>query len=156
MKSQLDILDFCLTSCVSRICYFRLCLFEHSYLHKGLEHCVWEYIRPKKIVHHRRWWYPFHLLLLVRLSQEMIVVKGCLIKYTSFSRGFFYAIKAQGLRNIPAPPIIALMDFYYGDAETNAHSLPVPWFFISSSLWLYLCKCMYILSILCLVEDSVN
>ena len=42
VKSLLDIPHFCLTSRVSRICYFRFCLFENSCLHRWLEHCRWE------------------------------------------------------------------------------------------------------------------
>ena len=35
--------------------------------------------------------------------------------------------KIWGLRNIPMVPIAALTMFFYADAETNIHSLPVSW-----------------------------
>ena len=40
---------FCLMSCVSRICYFRLCLFVRWYLHRWLKCYVLEYVEKGKI-----------------------------------------------------------------------------------------------------------
>ena len=41
-----------------------------------------------------------------------------------------------------------LTEFFPADDETNVHPLPVSWYFVSFSLWWYLCSCthnMYIL-----------
>ena len=55
----LDFPHFYLVSCVSTICSFDLCQYEHSYLHWWSECCVWEFVEQVKIVHWR-WWCLFH------------------------------------------------------------------------------------------------
>ena len=46
--------------------------------------------------------------------------------------------------------------FFYADAETNVYPLPVSWYFISSSLWWYLCSCAHTMSRLWSIADAVS
>ena len=68
----------------------------------------------------------------------------------------FSALIALGLSSIPTPPMVALMEFFHADADTNVHPLPVSWYFISSSLWSNLCSCTQIMSIFFSSADAVS
>ena len=57
--------------------------------------------------------------------------------------------------SIPTLPIVALTEFYHADAETNVYPLSVSWYLISS-LWMYLCSCMHIMSILWSIREAVS
>ena len=60
IQTLLDIFHFCLENCVNRICCFRLCLIEHSCLHRWPERCIWECVRQGNIARHRKRWWLFH------------------------------------------------------------------------------------------------
>ena len=57
--------------------------------------------------------------------------------------------------SIPTPPIVALTEFFLADAMVKVHPLPVLWYFISS-LWLPLCYCMHILSMLLSIAKGIS
>ena len=67
----------------------------------------------------------------------------------------FSDFRARGPINIPTPPIIALTEFFLADAVANVHPLPVSWYLISS-LWVYLCSCMHIMSMLWSITYPVS
>ena len=62
---------------------------------------------------------------------------------------------ALGPISIPIPPTVALIEFSHADTVASVHPLPVLWYLISS-LCVYLCSCMYIMSILCSTADAVS
>ena len=52
-------------------------------------------------------------------------------------------------------PTVALTEFFHADTVANIHPLPVSWY-LMSSVCVYLCSCMHIMSILCSTADAVN
>ena len=56
---------------------------------------------------------------------EANIILGCVFSV------LFGDFRARALRSIPQ----TLTEFFHADSETNAHTLPVSWYFISSSLW---------------------
>ena len=62
---------------------------------------------------------------------------------------------ALGPISIPTPPTVALTEFFHTDTVASIHSLPVSGYLISS-VWVYRCSCMQIMSILCSTADAVN
>ena len=56
---------------------------------------------------------------------------------------------------MPTPPTVALTEFFYGDVVASFHPLPVSWYLISS-LCVYLCSWMHIMSISCSTADAVS
>ena len=52
--------------------------------------------------------------------------------------------------------MMALREFLHADAETSIHPLPVSRYFISTSLWWYMCSCTHTLSMLCSNIDAVS
>ena len=54
---------------------------------------------------------------------------------------------ALGPISMPTPPTVALIEFFHADTVASIHPLPVSWYLISS-LCVYLCSCMHIMSIL--------
>ena len=74
---------------------------------------------------------------------------------TGTSSMIFSDFRACGSISISTPPIVALTDFFHADAETNVHPLPVSWCLISS-LWIYQCSSMHIMSILWSISEAVN
>ena len=62
---------------------------------------------------------------------------------------------ALGPIRIPTPPTVALTKFLHADTVASVHQLPVSWYFISS-VCVYLCSCMHIMSILCSTADAVS
>ena len=72
-------------------------------------------------------------LALVGLLQEVIVVHWLpLNKAHNIFRYIlsilFSNFKVWWLRSLPVPFLTALMEFFYTDAETNVHLLPVSWY----------------------------
>ena len=63
--------------------------------------------------------------------------------------------KALSFISIPTPPTVALTKFVYADTLASIHPLPVSWFLISS-LRVYLCSWMHIMSMLCSTADAVG
>ena len=57
--------------------------------------------------------------------------------------------------SIPTPTTEALTEFFHADTVTSIHPLPVSWYLISS-VWVYRCSCMQIMSILCTTADAVS
>ena len=105
-------------SCVSRIYYFRLCLFEHSCCCRWFENCVWEYIGQGKIACCSRWWCPFHHL------QELIIAQRMALQVPHIIFGWilsmlFSNLKVRRLKSIRTPPMVALTEFCHADAETK-------------------------------------
>ena len=62
---------------------------------------------------------------------------------------------ALGPISIPTPPTDALTEIFHADTVTSIHSLPVSWYLISS-VWVYRCSCIQIMSILCSTADTVS
>ena len=62
---------------------------------------------------------------------------------------------ALGPFSIPTPPTVALTEFFHADTVASVHPLPVSWYLISS-VWVYQCSCMQIMSILCSTADAVS
>ena len=62
---------------------------------------------------------------------------------------------AFGPISIPTPPTDALTEFFHADTVTSIHLLPVSWYLISS-VWVYRCSCIQIMSILCSTADAVS
>ena len=67
----------------------------------------------------------------------------------------FSVFNALGPRSIPTPPTDALTEFFHADTVTSIHPLPVSWYLISS-VCVYRCSCMQIISILCSTADAVS
>ena len=55
----------------------------------------------------------------------------------------------------PTPPTAALTEFFHADTMTSDDPLPVSWYLISS-VCVYLCSCMHIMSILCSTADAIS
>ena len=89
----------------------------------------------------------------------MIVALGLPLNVTTIIIGcifwmLFSDFRACGLISIPTP-ITELSKIFHVDAKTNIHPLPVSWYFISL-LWMYLCSCMHIMSILWSFAEAVS
>ena len=67
----------------------------------------------------------------------------------------FCIVRACGPISIPTPPIVALTEFFHANELASVHPLPVSWYLISS-LCVYLCSWMYIMSILCSMAYAVS
>ena len=62
---------------------------------------------------------------------------------------------ALGPLSMPTPPTMVLTEFFHADIVVSVHPLPVSWYLISS-LCVYLCSCMHIMSILCSTAYAVS
>ena len=62
---------------------------------------------------------------------------------------------ALGPIRIPTPPTVELTEFFHADMVDSVYPLPVSWYLISS-VCVYLCSCMHIMSILCSTADAVS
>ena len=62
---------------------------------------------------------------------------------------------ALGPISNPTPPTAALTEFFHADTVASDHPLPVSWYLISS-VCVYLCSCMQIISILCSSADAIS
>ena len=67
----------------------------------------------------------------------------------------FCDFRARSPINIPTPPIVVLTGFFHADAVANVHPLPVSRYLITS-LWMYLCSYMHIMSMLWSIADAVS
>ena len=67
----------------------------------------------------------------------------------------FSGFNALGPISNPTPPTAALTEFFHADTVTSDHPLPVSWYLISS-VCVYLCSCMNIMSILCSTADAIS
>ena len=91
----------------------------------------------------------------------MIIVLGLPLNVDTIILGCIFSVllsdfMAQGLGSIPSPPMMSLLGFFHVDAEINVYPFLETWYFISTSLWEYLCSCMHTMSILCSVADTVS
>ena len=90
----------------------------------------------------------------------MIVVLGLPLKVATIILGCIFSMlfsdfRAHGPINIPTPPIGALIEFFHADAVAGIYPLPVSWYLISL-LWVYLCFCMHIMSMLWSIADAIS
>ena len=89
----------------------------------------------------------------------MIVALGLPLKVTTlilcciFSM-LFNDFMARGPISLPTPPIVPLTEFSHADAVTSVH--PLPESYLISSLCVYLCSWMRIISMLCCMADAVS
>ena len=67
----------------------------------------------------------------------------------------FSDFSARSPITIPTPPIVALTEFFHADAEINVHPLPVSWH-LTFLLWIYLCSCVHIMSMLWSIAEAVS
>ena len=67
----------------------------------------------------------------------------------------FIVFNALGPISNPTPPTAALTEFFHADTVMSDHPLPVSWYLISS-VCVYLCSCMHIMSILCSMADAIS
>ena len=90
----------------------------------------------------------------------MIVALGLPLKVAAIILGcifsmLFRVFNAQGPIINPIPPTAALREFFHADTVTSDHTLPVSEYLISS-VCVYLCCCMHIMSILCSTDDAIS
>ena len=78
-----------------------------------------------------------------------VIILGCIFSM------LFSVFNALGPISIPTPPTAALTEFFHVDTVASVHPLPVSWYLISS-VCMYLCSCMHIMSILCSTADAIN
>ena len=77
------------------------------------------------------------------------IILGCVLSM------LLSVFTALGPISIPTPPTDALTEFFHADIVTKIHPLPVSWYLISS-VWVYRCSCIKIMSILCSTADAVS
>ena len=77
------------------------------------------------------------------------IILGCIISM------LLSVFNALGPISIPTPPTDALTEFFHADTVTSIHPLPVSWYLISS-VWVYRCSCIQIMSILCSTADALS
>ena len=90
----------------------------------------------------------------------MIVALGLPLKVAAIILGcifstLFSVFNALGPISNPTPPTAALTEFFHADTVTSDQPLPVSWYLISS-VCVYLCSCMHIMSILCSSVDAIS
>ena len=90
----------------------------------------------------------------------MIVALGLPLKVAAIILGcifstLFIVFNALGPISNPTPPAATLTEFFHADTMTSDHPLPVSWYLISS-VCVYLCSCMHIMSILCSSADAIS
>ena len=99
-------------------------------------------------------------LTLVGLKQEMIVALGLPLKVATIILGSIFSLlfsdfRTRGPISIPTLPIVALTAFFHADAVASVHPLPESWYLISS-LCVYMCSWMHIMSMLWSIADAVS
>ena len=77
------------------------------------------------------------------------IILGCIL---SMLLSVFIAL---GPISIPTPPTVALTEFFHADTVASIHPLPVSWY-LKSSVWVYRCSCLQIMSTLCSSADAVS
>ena len=77
------------------------------------------------------------------------IILGCIFSM------LFSVFNAPGPIRNPTPPTAALTEFSHADTVTSDHPLPVLWYLISS-VCVYLCSCMHIMSILCSTAVAIS
>ena len=91
----------------------------------------------------------------------MFVALGLTLNATTIILGCILLMRISDFRSrgpisLPTPSIVALPELFQADADadTNVHLLPLSWYLIYS-LWMYLCSCMHIMSILWSITEAV-
>ena len=77
------------------------------------------------------------------------IILGCILSM------LLSVFNALGPVSIPTPPTVALTEFFHADTVASVHPLPISWYLISS-VCVYLCSCMHIMSILCSTANAVS
>ena len=94
----------------------------------------------------------------------MIVALRLPLKVTTIIPRYIFSMLFNNFRvcdpmSTPTPLIVALTGFLHADADAHAHInihlLPVLWYLISS-LWMYMCSCMHIKSMLWSIAATVS
>ena len=90
----------------------------------------------------------------------MIVALGLPLKVATISLGCIFSMlfndsRVRGLISIPTPPTVALTEFFHTDAVGSVYPLPESWYLISS-LCVYRCSWMHIMSMLWSMADAVS
>ena len=67
----------------------------------------------------------------------------------------FSDFTALGPISIPKPTIVAWTEIFHAHEVDSVHPVPVLWYLISS-LWVYHCSCMPIMSMLWFIADAVS
>ena len=117
---------------------FSSLLFEHSGSHQWLKCCVRKCVGQEKIAIVE----GGDVCFITGTSGRQLLCKGCLNVAHIILLGWILCMlssdfKAQGVRSILTPPMTALTEFFHANAETNAPPLPVSWYFISCSLYMF-------------------
>ena len=128
----LDVAHSYLTCCVGCICCFRFSRFRHSCLRQWLACGV----------------------------SEMIVTLGLPLNVAGINLGCILSMllsvfNALDPISIPNRPTVALTEFFHAYTVASVDPLPVPWYLISS-VCVYLCSYMHIMSIVCSTADAVS
>ena len=82
-------------------------------------------------------------------SKVAAIILGCIFSM------LFSVFNALGPISNPTPPNVSLTEFFHADTVTSYHPLPVSWYLISS-VCVYLCSGMHIMSILCSTADAIS
>ena len=77
------------------------------------------------------------------------IILGCILSM------LLSVFNALGPISIPTPPTVALTEFFHADTVASVLPLPISWYLVSS-VWVYRCSCMQIMSILCSTADAVS
>ena len=90
----------------------------------------------------------------------MIVALGLRLKVATIILGCILSkllsdFKALVPISIPTPPTDALTEFFHVDTVASVHPLPVS-LYLTSSVCVYLCSWMHIMSMLCSMADAVS
>ena len=90
----------------------------------------------------------------------MIVALGLPLKVAAIILGCIFSMllsifNALGPISNPTPPTAALTEFFHAHTVTSDHPLPASWYLISS-VCVYLCSCIHIMSILCSTADAIS
>ena len=90
----------------------------------------------------------------------MIVSLGLPLKVATIILGWIFSMlftdfRACGPISIATPPIVTMTEFFHTDAVACVYPLPLSWYLISS-LCVYICPLMHIMSILWSMADAVN
>ena len=90
----------------------------------------------------------------------MIVALGFPLNVAAIILGCIFStllsvFSALGTISNPTPPTAALTEFFHADTVASDQPLPVSWYLISS-VCVYLCSCMHIMSILCSSAAAIS
>ena len=96
--------------------------------------------------------------VIFRVSQKFCYIFGYVRHISALLDDLAKFIKVTlslGPISNPTPPTAALTEFFHADTVASDQPLPVSWYLISS-VCVYLCSCMHIMSILCSSADAIS